>query len=396
MYEALVAYFKENKKRMLLSIAGVAIGVISLTVMLGVTGAMRREVLKALGSLGADVIVVIPGEVKNLGGRTIQLSFYPTLTMEDASAVREKCALVKFAVPFKKVKPAVHFGGKYLKDAVTMGVTPEYERIAEHRTFCGRFLSKEDVESISQVAVIGAEVARELYRNACPVGRNIYLFNAPYTIVGVLEKKGTDVSGENLDMRIYIPITSAVKRISNVDYIDGIYILPEENAPADDVLSEVQSLLLKRHAEKDFTVSRYEDVVNTRKQAMEIFSKLSIIVAVIAFGVGSLGILAVMTLSVYERLTEIGIRRAYGARKIDIFLQFLGESTILSLVGAVVGVLTATGVVFAVSCAAGWSFYLPLKGTLLSFTLSIAIGLTAGIYPAVRATSFSTQKVLKS
>ena len=137
-------------------------------------------------------------------------------------------------------------------------------------------------------------------------------------------------------------------------------------------------------------------MVNTRKQAMEIFSKLSIIVAVIAFGVGSLGILAVMTLSVYERLTEIGIRRAYGARKIDIFLQFLGESTILSLVGAVVGVLTATGVVFAVSCAAGWSFYLPLKGTLLSFTLSIAIGLTAGIYPAVRATSFSTQKVLKS
>ncbi|ADY73055.1 protein of unknown function DUF214 [Desulfurobacterium thermolithotrophum DSM 11699] len=391
---SLVAYFKENKKRMILSVIGVAIGVFSLTFMMGITGALKQQVLKALGNLGSDVIAVIPGEVKNLGGRTIQLSFYPTLTLKDAEAIKEKCPSVKAVSPYKQVSPNVHYGGKSVK-ADVFGVNSEYIEIAGYTPLCGRFLTKEDIEEISQVAVIGIDVAKELYNKTCPVGKVIYLFNAPYKIVGVMEKRGTDLSGENLDERVYIPITSAVKRISNVDYIDGIYVLPFSPDLIPETIKEVEGLLLKRHGKKDFTISRYEDVVNTKKQAIEIFSKLSIIVAVIAFSVGALGILAVMTLSVYERLIEIGIRRTFGATRFDIFKQFLIESTVLSLLGAFFGIVTALLVVTLISKIAGWVVYIPLKGAIISSILSILIGLLSGIYPAIRATSFEPKEVLR-
>ncbi|RUM42842.1 MAG: hypothetical protein DSY35_04610 [Desulfurobacterium sp.] len=393
LVRALLSYVKENKKRILLSVVGVAIGVFSLTLMMGITGAMKREVLRALGNLGALVLVVVPGDIKNLGGRTLQVSFYPTLTVSDAEAIRDKCPSVSLVSPYKKVNPSVHYGGKYISASV-FGLTPEYEKIAGYKVLCGRFLNKDDVEGIKQVAVIGYEVAKELYGEACPVGKTVYLFYAPYKIVGVMERRGTDISGENLDTRVYIPLTSALRRISNVDYLDGIYLLPLPSK-VEEAEKEVESLLLQRHGTKDFTVSRYEDIVNTRKQAMEIFSRLSIIVSVIAFGVGALGILAVMTLSVYERLVEIGVRRAFGATRWDIFKQFLFESAFLSVSGALFGVLFAVLFVFLISRFAGWPFYLPVKGALISFSLSVLIGLLSGVYPALRATSFEPKEVLK-
>ena len=391
--KTLLAYFRENKKRMVLSVIGVAIGVFSLTLMMGITGAMRQEVLKALGQLGADVIVVVPGDFKNLGGRTIQISFYPTLTLQDAEAIKDKCPSVSLVAPYKKVAPNLHFGGKSLS-ADVFGLTPEYEEIAGYSVACGRFLNEEDLEEIRQVAVIGADVAKELYGEPCPVGKTIYLFYAPYRIVGVMEKRGTDISGENLDMRVYIPLTSAMRRVANVDYLDGIYVLPLPSK-TDEAEDEIKSLLLKRHGTEDFTVSRYEDIANTRKQAMEIFSKLSIVVSTIAFGVGALGILAVMTLSVYERLVEIGVRRAFGATRWNIFKQFLFESTVLSVSGALFGILFAVLLVLLISQLAGWPFYLPFKGALISFSLSVLIGLLSGVYPALRATSFEPKEVLR-
>ncbi len=391
---AFLSYFRENKRRMLLSIVGIAIGVFSLTLMTGITGAMERSISKALGSMGANLIVVIPGEVKNFGGRTLQLSFYPTLTLKDAEAIEEKCPLVMRVAPYKVVNPNVHYGGKSISSDV-VGITPSYEVVTDFHPFCGRFINRDDVENISQVAVIGCEVAKELYGEKCPIGKTVYLYNAPYKIVGVMEKRGTDLSGEDLDTRIFIPITSAVKRISNVDYIDGIYVLSVSPSMVKETIGEVKTLLLKRHGKKDFTVDRYEDVVNTKKQAMDIFSKLSIIVAAISFSVGALGILAVMTLSVYERLVEIGVRRAFGASKKRILLQFLTESVVLSFLGAIPGIVLAVLLVLLVSKIAGWVTFVPVDGALISFSLSLIIGLIAGVYPALRATSFDPKEILK-
>ncbi len=387
------AYFSEYKKRAILSVIGIAIGVFSLTLMSGISGAMKQKILKVLGNMGARVIVVIPGDVKNLGGRTIQLSFYPTLTLSDAKAIETKCPNVLAVSPYKKTNPNVHYGGKKIS-ADVYGVSPKYLKISDQKTICGRFISEDDVSEIAQVAVLGYEVAEELYGEECPVGKTIYLYNAPYRIVGIMEKRGTDLSGENLDSRVYIPISSAVKRISNVDYIDGIYILPEEGTEKN-VMRNVTSLLLKRHGKKDFTVNRFEDVVNTQKQAMEIFSRLSMIVAAISFGVGSLGILAVMTLSVYERLVEIGIRRAFGATRKTIFVQFLFESVLLSLSGASSGAIFGVALTTVISHFAGWGTYVPLQGVAAASFLSIAIGIFSGIYPAYRATSFEAKEILK-
>ena len=392
--KSLISYFRENKKRFILSVLGVAIGVFALSLMAGITGALKKRVEKVMGRMGALVLVVLPGEVKNLGGRTIQLSFYPTLTVKDAQAIKEKCPEVKAVSPFKKVSPNVHYGGKRVS-ATVYGVWPEYTEIADYRPACGRFLTKEEDEEIAQVAVLGWGVAKKLYGEECPVGKVVYLYNAPYRIVGVMEKRGTDLSGENLDDRVYIPLSSAVKRISNVDYVDGIYVLPQPGADLEEVKREVEELLLKRHGKKDFSVNRFEDLVNTQKQAMEIFSKLSLIVSAVAFGVGALGILAVMTLSVYERLVEIGVRRTFGATRRDIALQFLTESALLSTAGGILGGALSFALVAFISTVAGWGTYLPVKGVLIALSLSTVIGVLAGVYPALRAASFEPKEILK-
>jgi putative ABC transport system permease protein len=392
-FKSLFGYALENKKRFLLSLIGIAIGVFSLTLMLGVSSAMKRRVNSVIGKMGSLVLVVLPGEVKNLGGRVIQISFYPTLKLEDAKAIKEKCLGVSAVSPFKKVSPNVHYKGKYYQASV-FGVSPEYLKISGYELLCGRFLNREDLEGISQRAVIGYEVARELYGKECPVGEDIYLYNAPYRIIGVLKERGTDLSGEDLDNRVFIPVTSAVKRISNVDYIDGIYVLSRPGFLGE-VEKNVFSLLKERHGKKDFTVNRYEDLVNTKRKAMEIFSRLSIIVALISFGIGSLGILAVMTLSVYERMVEIGVKRAFGAPKRAVFIQFLLESAVLSLTGALFGALTSSLIVFAITKVANWPPYFPLKESLFSLLISFLIGLISGVYPAVRALSFEPKEILR-
>ena len=393
--ETIIKYFGSNKKRVILSVIGIAIGVFSLTLMMGITGAMKNKVKQSLGELGSQVLVVTPGDVKVMGGRVLQLTFYPTLKLKEAKMLEEKCPSIIATSPFKKVSPNVHAKGKSIEASV-IGVNEKYELITDFHPECGRFIKKSDVENISQVAVIGKNVAEELFKKRCPVGETIFLFNAPYRIVGVMEPKGTDASGKNLDDMVFIPITSAVKRISNVDYIDGMYILPISESKMKEAMEEAESLLLKLHGKKDFTVSAYEDLINVQKQAMDIFTILSITVAVIAFSVGGLGILAVMTLSVYERLIEIGIRRAFGARKRDIFKQFLIESALLSLSGSAAGVVLATALVIVISKFAHWQpIYFPLKGVIISSSLSIGIGLIAGIYPAMRATSFEPKEILR-
>jgi len=392
--KSLFSYFRENKKRLVLSVIGVAIGVFSLSLMMGMSGAMEKRVEKSLGKLGALLIVVVPGEVKNLGGRSLQLTFYPTLTVKDAQAIAQKCPDVSTVCPYKEVSPTVHYGGKFVS-AKVFGVWPTYQKVADYRPLCGRFLNWEDDEDIAQVAVIGYKVAKELYGDACPVGKTIYLYNAPYKIVGVMEKRGTDLSGEDLDERVYIPLSSAMKRISNVTYLDGIYALPSSKESLKSAMEEIETLLLKRHGKKDFTVGRYEDLANAQKQAMEIFSRLSLIVSAVAFGVGALGILAVMTLSVYERLIEIGVKRAFGARKRDVFFQFLTESAFLSLSGGVAGAALSTAIVTAISTLAGWGTFVPVKGVVVALGLTVVIGIVAGIYPALRAVSFEPKEILK-
>ena len=392
--KSLVSYFKENKKRLILSILGIAIGVFSLSLMMGITQAMKLKVERAIGKLGSRVLVILPGEVKNLGGRTVQLSFYPTLKVKDAEEIKEKCPDVEEVSPYKKVSPNVHYMGKRIT-AEVYGVWPSYSKIADYKPICGRFLNKEDNEGIAQRAVLGYEVAKKLYGEECPVGKVIYLFNAPYRIVGVMEKRGTDLSGENLDERVYIPLSSAVKRISNVDYVDGIYLLPSEGAEIEKVKREVEEFLIKRHGKKDFSVNKFEDLINTQKQAMEIFSKLSLIVSSISFGVGALGILGVMTLSVYERLVEIGVKRTFGATRLEIALQFLIESAVLSLIGGIGGALLSSLIVLAVSTFAGWGTFVPLRGALISLLLAGLVGTISGVYPALRASSFDPKEILK-
>ncbi|RKQ63790.1 putative ABC transport system permease protein [Thermovibrio guaymasensis] len=392
--KSLVSYFKENKKRLILSILGIAIGVFSLSLMMGITQAMKLKVERAIGKLGSRVLVILPGEVKNLGGRTVQLSFYPTLKVKDAEEIKKKCPDVEEVSPYKKVSPNVHYMGKRIT-AEVYGVWPSYSKIADYKPICGRFLSKEDNEEIAQRAVLGYEVAKKLYGEECPVGKVIYLFNAPYRIVGVMEKRGTDLSGENLDERVYIPLSSAVKRISNVDYVDGIYLLPSEGAEIEKVKREVEEFLIKRHGKKDFSVNKFEDLINTQKQAMEIFSKLSLIVSSISFGVGALGILGVMILSVYERLVEIGVKRTFGATRLEIALQFLIESVVLSLIGGIGGALLSSLIVLAVSTFAGWGTFVPLRGALISLLLAGLVGTISGVYPALRASSFDPKEILK-
>ena len=391
--EALKNYFLENKRRFFLSLVGIAVGTLSLVVMSGITSAMKRKVVQSIGELGAKSIAVVPGDVRNLGGRVVQVSFYTTLKEEDLEAINEKCSFVRFSAPIKKVSPTIHANGKSFSGEV-LGTTPEMALIENLKLKCGRFLSEDDIRNISQVAVIGHRVAVELFGSECPLGQTLFLYNAPYTIIGVAERRGTDISGNDLDSRVYIPVSSALRRLSNEDFLNQILVVPQEGK-GEEVESCVLSLLEKRHGTKDFTVGKYEEIVNARKKAIEIFSTLSITVAFIAFSVGAFGILGVMVLSVYDRMLEIGLRRTFGAKREQIFLQFLMESAVVSTFGAILGITVGAVITALVTKLANWGTFIPIKGMTVSLILSVIVGVVSGVYPAVRALQFEPKKVLE-
>jgi putative ABC transport system permease protein len=378
-----------NRLRAALAVLGIVVGVAAVIVMLAVGEGARREVLGKIQALGTNLIIVSAGQVKTVAGRPQAVGSVTTLDLRDARAILDECPAVARVVPVQSRKMAVKYETG-TTNATVVGAGEEFPVVRQFRAQAGRFLDADDVLGAQRVAVVGQTVLGNLGRRGSLVGETIRIGNVPFEVIGILEPKGLNHAGVDEDDQIIVPISTALRRLFNVAHLSSLYLQARDERSMALAAAQVTALLRERHRIKgghagDFVVQTQGEILATAQETGETFSLLLGSVAGISLLVGGIGILALMVISVRERTREIGVRRAVGARRQDILLQFVMEATALSLLGGLTGIVIGLAGGTALSYATGWPTAVSPAGILVAFGVSAAIGVFFGAYPARRA-----------
>ncbi len=389
------------KLRTSLAVLGVFLGTFSLIVVSNLTDSLTIKTEKEAESLGENLLIVRSGVVRRFGTVTRLLSEATNLTIADATAIFQGSTAVQGISPSGNTNFPVRYEDTVLQSILTVGVTPNYSIIRNVGVKEGRFISENDNRNLEKVAVIGTKVVESLFHNENPIGKHILIWRVPCEVIGILEEKGVDISGLDQDNQIFIPLNTFLKRFVNKDYVNSIsvQVVSKEDIPR--AKSEIEYILRQRHKiredqDDDFSVIDMKDVMALKTQAIDMITVLGRIAAGVSFCIGGLGILSIMILIVNERKLEIGIRRAVGSRKRDIILQFLMESSFISISGGTIGVILSTLTSFLIFLFSGLPFTVSPIGHIFSFFASITIGILAGIYPSQKATKIQPVDVIKA
>lgn len=390
-----------NKMRSGLTMLGIIIGVGAVIALLSVGQGLELYVTGQFQQLGSNLLFVIPGRMEE--GSQAYMEAYmaqriQSLTYSDAKAIADP-----FNVPgVVAVAPQIERRGRAVygaEDVFTtiQGVTPEFESVLNYHVEQGEFISQEAVNGQSRVAVIGQTVVKELFpAGVYPIGQTIKINDVPFRVIGIIEKKGS-FGGVDQDNVVFVPLSTAATRLFNRrsisgDYsLDGVSIQVEDENLIEPVRQAVTELLRERHNirfrdEDDFTILSQEDFIEVFGDIMRILTIVLGAIAAISLVVGGIGIMNIMLVSVTERTREIGIRKAVGAKRRDIMLQFLIEAIVLSLVGGAVGIaLGFIGSQVIAGIAEGLNPKVTPGAVLLATGFSAAVGLFFGLYPATRA-----------
>ncbi len=388
-----------HKLRTGLATIGIVIGVSSVIVMVSIGDGAQKEVLAKIQSMGTDLVMVTAGQVKIIAGRQRQTGNVTTLTLKDAATIAEEARFIKNLAPAQGRKMLV----KYDALSTTTTITGTTESVVPVRGLVidrGRFFADEDDRALQRVAVIGKTVARNLFANRNPVGETIRINRVSFEVVGVLAEKGPDLVGGDQDDVIYIPIHTALRRLFNLTYINNIFVQARSSEHIERAAEEVQEILRERHRQRDkpddFTIQSQTEIIKTEQETSQTFTNLLSMVAGISLLVGGVGILAIMLISIKERTREIGVRRAVGALRKDILLQFLVESFVLSVSGGLVGVVLGVAISFGASYFTQWPMSLSFPAMAVSFGFSAFIGVLFGVYPAAKAARLDPIEALKA
>lgn len=374
--------------RVALAVLAIMIGVASVIVMVGIGRGAEDEVRRKIEGMGTNLIVVSAGQSRAVKGQVGQLGIMTTLTLKDASAIAEECPSVKLVAPAYSKKLSVKFENVSYSTRV-VGTLPLIQKVRNISIESGTFFDEDENRLMAPVAIVGPTVVQTLFAGRDPVGESIRIGKVLFKVIGVTVPKGA-VSGEDEDDQILVPLRTAMNKLMNVTYLSNIFI---EAAGFDRIHAaeaEIRSLLRERHRlregkDNDFTIQNQADVIETQGSVARTFSLLVGSIAVISLIIGGVGILGVMLLSVRERVSEIGIRRAVGARRRDILVQFLVESSFLGVVGGVAGLLLGIGGSVGVKHFSGMPVVLAPDYVILSIVFSVATGLIFGIYPSWKA-----------
>jgi putative ABC transport system permease protein len=380
-----------NPLRSLLTTLGVIIGVAAVVTTVSIGAGARRSVEQQLTALGTNLVTVLAGRVEAPGRVGFGLGSAQTLTWEDALAIRRSVPGVEeVAAEFNRAARVV--AGPHNDTTNVSGVTASFPEVRNWHPVEGAFFTEQDLRARARVAVIGQTVRETLFPGGeSPVGQTIRINRALFTVIGVMERKGSTGFGDRDDV-VFVPLTTAQKRLFGVDHVRAVYVKVRDAASMDAVAAQVEGLLRERHripedSEPDFVVRNQADVVQAFTGVTQTITLLLGAIAAVSLVVGGIGIMNIMLVSVTERTREIGIRKAVGATHRDILLQFLVEAVMLSVGGGLLGV--GLGVVAArlVSTVAGWATVVTAQALLLAFGFAAAVGLFFGLYPAHRAAS---------
>ena len=377
-----------NKLRTFLTMLGVIIGVTSVIALVSIGMGLQKNMMDSLSRLGSNMLIVMPGS-SNRGGPRGAAGSITTLTYDDAEAIETKIKDVAHVSPTVRNSSQVVYGHENWNTSIT-GVVPEYVAIQSLEMTSGLFFSAHDVDVRNRVAVIGATVATNLFQSVNPVGKKIRIGNAPYTVIGVLKSKGSSGGGQDQDDVVLIPLTTAQERLIGITYVQSINVQVTDADKMDEVQSNIEKLLRERHrirpgAEDDFNVRNLTDVMETMTSMSTMITLFLGAIAGISLLVGGVGIMNITLASVTERTREIGIRKAIGATYSNIMLQFLIESTMISVIGGIIGIFIGIGTAQAISRFANFNTVISVQSIVISFGFALFVGIFFGLLPARKA-----------
>lgn len=390
-----------NKMRSALTMLGIIIGVGAVITMLAVGTGARQRIGEQIAAMGSNLLMVLPGAT-TAGGVRMGAGTQPTLSMGDALAIQKECPAVLLTAPVLGGIAQVIYGNQNWSTGVT-GTTPSMLEVRDWPVVSGRPFTEEDVRSASKVCLVGQTVVDNLFGSMDPVGQTIRIKNIPFTVIGVLDKKGQSPQGQDQDDLIYIPVTTAQKKVFGTAFPGMVRIIMvkaksmEDLGPAE---RQIKELLRQRHhlgqrQDDDFSVRNLTQMMQAAEESTQVMTLLLGAVASVSLLVGGIGIMNIMLVSVTERTREIGIRMAVGAKTWDIRLQFLIEAITLSLIGGTVGIVLGISGSEILSMIAGWATIVSPSSILLSFGFSGLVGIFFGFYPAYKASLLDPIEALR-
>ena len=390
---------KANRLRSLLTMLGIVIGNASVITLVGVGKGAQNLAEGQLNTLGANVLFVVPG---NNDSRRQGIDFPKTLVLEDAEAIAEQVPSVKRVVPQITLSSVLQAGAKSVSTSVS-GITPEFISVRRFDVAQGRFIDQRDLEAARNVVVIGPDLRDKLLPVGSAIGRNLRIRDQSFEVIGVMAPKGA-VFGQNQDEAAYIPLSTMVSKLSGRDPTYGvslnfISVEARDEASTGAAKFQITNLLRQRHnilREDDFAVRSQKDALSIVGTITGGLTLMLGAIGAISLLVGGIGIMNIMLVSVSERTSEIGLRKAIGARSSDVLSQFLVEALVLSSLGGVIGSILGLSAVAAVAALTPLPAAIGASNVLITVSLSGSIGLIFGVLPARRAARLDPITALRS
>jgi putative ABC transport system permease protein len=392
-----------NKLRSALTMLGIIIGVAAVIAMVGVGAGAQARVAEQIQSLGSNLIIVLSGSVTS-GGIRMGQGTQLTITEDDAAAIAREIPAVQVTAPVNRGTAQVVYGNLNWS-TVIQGVTADYFEARDWPVDLGRAVGPEDTDGATKVALLGQTTALNLFGDADPLGQIIRIKKVPFSVVGVLSRKGQNSWGQDQDDVILIPLSTAKKKVlgrsqSNPRAVGSISIKIRAGEDMPEAESQIRDLLRQRHRlqpfqDDDFWLRNLSEVLQTQEESSKVMTYLLASIASVSLLVGGIGIMNIMLVSVTERTREIGLRMAVGARGRDILLQFLVEATTLSLIGGVVGITLGLGSSRAIASYLEWRTVVAPQAIAIAFGFSAAIGIFFGFYPARKAAALDPIDALR-
>lgn len=400
IFEVALSHLRDNKLHGSLATLGVIVGSATLIATLSVGEGVKRQVLRDIEALGTN-LVFVRGQGTFLDPRMKHPERVHGLTTDDIPILKQDCPEIRNISA--QLLDRVLAGYKERSVATNLeGTTPDSVAIRNWKILQGRYLWQRDLDDDHKVCVLGAKLARALFVSENPVGQTITLDNTPYSVIGVLEPKG-NVFNIDYDDRVIIPLTTAQQRSSTRDGLDSLIIAATSSDEIPMLSKEVAASLRRAHGTDNFTVWSQDEYLRQREKILYAFQILMGSLAIISLLVGGIGIMNIMLAAVHQRIREIGIRKAVGAKQNDILGQFLAESVLISVLGGSLGI--GLGFLLGFGVAKSLARYLPLgepwvsvfslRIVVVAFLFAAAVGILFGLYPAVRASKLNPSDALR-
>ncbi len=392
---------RTNKMRSFLTMLGIIIGIAAVIAMMAVGSGASYVISQQIASIGSNIILVIPGSTTSSGIR-MGSGANQTLTSDDVKAILAECPSVETGSATTRTTGQVIYGNMNWA-TIIMGASPELFDIREWGVVNGRSISQQDVDGAAKVCLLGQTVAENLFGSSDPIGKTVRIKKIPFTVIGILERKGQSPQGTDQDDTIFVPLRTAQRNLSRSQFQNTVGALlikakSEELLPKAE--EEINALLNQRHRitaakESDFSTRNLSEILAVAEQSAKAMSLLLGAVASISLIVGGIGIMNIMLVSVTERTREIGIRMAIGARKKDILMQFMTEAVLLTMIGGIIGICLGSMGALIVSNILQWPTLISIRSITVAFFFSGAVGIFFGFYPARKAAELNPIDALR-